>query len=64
MEVTIIIGLHQNTPTGKEGHISHDGKRVTDVGEVKHRGSLELLEEDVEGGLLLGIPMPGLACSH
>ena len=52
MEITIVISLHEYSPAGKKGSISHDDKRATDIGEMKDWGGLEFLEEGVEGSLV------------
>ena len=64
MEVTIFISLHKYSPTDKERGISHDNKRVTDIKEAENWGSLEFLEEGVEGSLVYRVPTPWLIFMH
>ena len=43
VKVSIPVTLHENPPpTGQEGSVGHDNKRLADVREVEHRGCLEL----------------------
>ena len=60
MKSTIFIPLHEDSPAGKERHISHNDKRAMSVRKMKYWGSLELGQEGIEGRLSCRIPGPRL----
>ena len=60
VKVTVPIPLHEDSPTSEEGGISHDNKRLANIGEVKYRGSLEFGQQSIKGMLLVGSPRPRL----
>ena len=41
VEVSVVILLHENSPTSKERGVCHDNEGVAHVGEAKYQGGLE-----------------------
>ena len=60
MEVSITVALHKNSPTGKEGGISHNHEGVLNIREMENWGSLEVGQQHRKGSLLVRSPSPGL----
>lgn len=60
VKISVVISLHEDSPTSKEGGIGHDSEGATGIRESKYWSSLEFSQEGVEGGLLVRAPRPKL----
>ena len=63
VKVAILILLHEDPSTGKEGHISHDYEGSLNVRKTMYGGSLEFSQKGVEGSLMFRVPGPRLVLS-
>ena len=63
VKVTILILLHEDPFTRKEGCISHDYEGSLNIRKTKYGGSLEFSQKDIEGSLMFRVPGPRLVLS-
>ena len=60
VEITIEIVLKENSSSGEEGSIGHDGKGASNVWDAKDRSGGKGIAKGVEGSLLEWGPIPRL----
>ena len=63
MKVAVLVPLHEDSSTGKEGCISHDYEGSSNIGKMKYGGSLEFSQKGVKGSLVFRVPGPRLILS-
>ena len=60
VKIAILVPLHEGSPAGKEGCISHDNEWAMDIRKMEHQGSLEFSQKGVKSSLGVRVPGPRL----